>query len=593
MTGPSSVRSSSFVRALQTELERLPDDVPRRAALLNDLARSCVVDDPSRALSLCEEARAIATRHDDREGLFQAQANAVLAHIYRSELEQARALLERLVDDAGPTHVVEVARCRTLRAIIEQRTGDLTAALASAFSAEACLRDSPWEGSLEDASTHNLIGNLLTKLADPAGAIEHYEAASAQFERLGRDDMLTVVANNVAMAHRELGQSKQAIDAFERALSLTDTSDPSYLRAAILGNLALVHIESGSPSKAFEPLRVALSACEAVGARRGQATMHHNLGLAHHATGDLARAEEHFERATTLRAELGEVLDLAEGRLRQGMLLRDLGRTDDAIALLRGILDGKGSTAWSRLRAEAHFALYEIHRARGDLAAALDHHVAFHAESRAVVDDRTMLRQQALSVRLRMRELELDTERLRAREEELERAASTDDLTGLPNRRATEQRLSVELRRARERGRLASVAVVDVDRFKSINDRFSHAVGDATLREVAKALEAALRDGDFVGRYGGEEFVVIFPGASLEAAARACERLRGALERHPWHELVPELGETVTASFGVAETGDSRSVADWLARADSALYRAKEAGRNRVALDWGGSELPS
>lgn len=581
---PPSSRSSSFVRGLEVALQQVDDEPARRVGLLNELARTCVVDDASRSLELCRESLELARACADREGEFHARANEVLALIYLSELDEARTRLAALIE-TPPMRALEVARCRALRSILEQRSGDLTAALASALSAESCLRGSKWEGSLEDALTHNLIGNLLTKLADPAGAIEHYEAAFAKCERLGRDDMLAYLTNNVAYAHRELGQRAETIDAFERALAQTDASEPSYRRASILGNLGLEFVETGRAEEALEWLRAALAMCEAIGSRRGLATIHHTFGLAYRELGDLRAAATHLEQATGIRAELGERLDLAEGRLQQGLLLRDMGLVDEAVERLHGVVEGEGSTAWSRLRAQAHFALYELRRAQGDLASALDHHVAYHAESRAMVDDRMMLRQQALSIRLRMRQLELDHERMRAREEELERAASTDSLTGLPNRRAVEQRLAVELQRAHERGRSASAAVIDVDHFKSINDRFSHAVGDATLREVGRVLERTLRDGDFVGRFGGEEFVVVFPGASVEAAASACERLRVALELHRWSESVPALKGAVTASFGVAEVGECRSITEWLARADAALYRAKDAGRNRVELE--------
>ena len=125
-----------------------------------------------------------------------------------------------------------------------------------------------------------------------------------------------------------------------------------------------------------------------------------------------------------------------------------------------------------------------------------------------------------------------------------------------------------------------SVVMVDLDRFKRINDGFSHAVGDAVLSQVAVLLRACCRSSDGVFRMGGEELVVIMPRCTLSRALAQGERMRAAIERHAWSTLGPGLA--VTASFGVAEAAEGESFECALARADRAMYHAKHAGRNRV-----------
>jgi diguanylate cyclase (GGDEF)-like protein len=469
--------------------------------------------------------------------------------------------------------------------------GDLPAALASAMSALEPLKSPESRASYECAAAHNLVGNLLTKLADPPGAIEHFGIASEIFGQLGRFDVVAIVVNNLGMAYLELEQFDKAVEKLDRALSMLEVTPPTYLRAAVQGNLALARIGQQRAAEALSPLFEALATCEALEARRGLGTMHHNLGLAHHQLGDLKLAATHFEKSVSIRAGLGEALDLAETRVAYARVLRDRGVDDEAIDLLRSVVQGRGSTAWTRLRADAHFALYELRRKEGDLAAALDHHVAFHQESRAFVDDRARLRQQALAVRHETRLIALEREVLRTRGDELEQLARVDALTGLANRRAVDERLAFELRRARSLGRPVSVALLDVDHFKAINDTLSHLAGDAVLRELARVVESRLRAGDFVGRFGGEEFAFVFPGAPLEAARGACERLCSAIRAHTWDSVVPE-GRRVTASFGVAEAGAAPTTTEWLARADRALYRAKSLGRDRVCIDDGAMLRP-
>ena len=155
--------------------------------------------------------------------------------------------------------------------------------------------------------------------------------------------------------------------------------------------------------------------------------------------------------------------------------------------------------------------------------------------------------------------------------------AAQDGLTGLANRRAFDERLASELARAARDGSDLSIAMIDVDRFKQYNDAFGHQAGDDALRLVASVLRASSRESDFVARYGGEEMVVVMPGASPSEAVRVAERLRTNVERALW-PLRP-----VTISVGTATspsaTLDARALT---VGADEALYRAKAAGRNRV-----------
>jgi len=164
----------------------------------------------------------------------------------------------------------------------------------------------------------------------------------------------------------------------------------------------------------------------------------------------------------------------------------------------------------------------------------------------------------------------------------LSRQAQTDALTGLANRRFIGERLDNELAHAQLTGTSLSLLVADIDDFKQINDRFGHAAGDQVLTEVAQVFVRSLRELDLPGRYGGEEFVVILPGARLANARRTAERLRRAIEEV---EITTPRGPVgrVSASFGVAEFPTYTTAPELFEAADKALYEAKDAGKNRVA----------
>lgn len=123
----------------------------------------------------------------------------------------------------------------------------------------------------------------------------------------------------------------------------------------------------------------------------------------------------------------------------------------------------------------------------------------------------------------------------------------------------------------------------DIDNFKQVNDRLSHAIGDEVLRQIAQLFTHHTRDQDIVARYGGEEFVIVFPETTLVDAASACENLRQVVARHPWHSVHPNL--RVTLSMGIADRQPhTDNYEDMLKAADTQMYRAKTSGKNRVCF---------
>ncbi len=164
--------------------------------------------------------------------------------------------------------------------------------------------------------------------------------------------------------------------------------------------------------------------------------------------------------------------------------------------------------------------------------------------------------------------------------DELARLAAVDPLTGLRNRRAIEQYLSDSLSAARRHGLDLSLLIIDVDRFKAFNDSLGHQQGDAVLAHAARVLDGALRAEDAIGRWGGEEFLVVLPGTDEAGALHVTERLRAALaDDQPESARAHQLPVTIT--IGLAEWGEE-SIGELISRADSALYLGKGAGRDTV-----------
>jgi two-component system cell cycle response regulator len=267
------------------------------------------------------------------------------------------------------------------------------------------------------------------------------------------------------------------------------------------------------------------------------------------------------------------------------------------------------ATAWARLQDAAHdLALLSVPLAGGD-ALRLVSRLRAHGEIRDLPlvllagDDQRHAVLRAFDLGASDHVLRpVDASELRARvrnqlrrrryqdllRESLDRSlelAVTDSLTGLRNRRYVRRHLESLLRT----GATAAVLLIDVDRFKPLNDRHGHAAGDEALKEVSARLREHLRSVDVVARYGGEEFLVVMAGAGEEESAAVAERLRASIAERPL--MVGPLALNITVSIGMAVARGQAAADGLIGVADAALYRAKENGRNRVeaatAEDWG------
>ncbi len=191
-----------------------------------------------------------------------------------------------------------------------------------------------------------------------------------------------------------------------------------------------------------------------------------------------------------------------------------------------------------------------------------------------VVSIGMLVMKQYASIRLHLEAL------VRERTHALQDLARRDSLTGISNRRHTDEFISDQIEHARQTGSALSIALLDIDHFKRINDKYLHATGDKVLQHLARVLKDHCRSSDLVGRYGGEEFLVCFPLLDLEGSRLASEKLRLLVEEQHWDGIAPGL--KVTVSLGVAQWKPGMRTEDLVKAADQKLYEAKSAGRNRV-----------
>jgi diguanylate cyclase (GGDEF)-like protein len=383
--------------------------------------------------------------------------------------------------------------------------------------------------------------------------------------------------------------------------------------------LAVLLDETGSPDEALRAFAEALALATAHG--DGQLALHllNNMTYTAYERGDLAAAEELVRRMRTTSAtagiglsatcldtlarvamlggrygEVAEVLAplladdaprhlLDEGNALEEALLtaaeakRELGQAGDAQILLDRVFRLCADHELAGLQARAREQQALLHAATGRYREAFEEYRRFHVETQVLTCAQQDARSRALQAVYQAEEARRATDTFRE-------LAHRDALTGLHNRRHADEELPAALAAGAADGTPVSVALIDLDHFKRVNDTLSHATGDTVLRRVAGLLTAAAPPGALVARIGGEEFVVLLTRTDGAAAVRACERIRAAVAGADWSAVT--RGLPVTCSIGVTTvTGAGPTPATALAAADRNLYAAKRSGRDRVCGD--------
>jgi diguanylate cyclase (GGDEF)-like protein len=587
---------------------RTPDhDAVRIVDELNDHARTTVAEDIARALETAQEALARSDEADYALGRAHALRTIGDCRHRLAEQDEARTCLDEaiVVFREQRDQVGEAAALHTLGSV-EYSRSDYPAALER-FHASLALARAAGARQLES----NALNGAATShyaLGDYPRAAELYRDSLRIRRELGDRAAESGTLSNLGLVHQELGDFASAAELHREALAMKRELGDRQGEANVLANLGVDLHRLGEHGEARALHREALTLAREIGNRHTEAGCLENLGLIAETLGELPEAVALFETALGMQRSLGNRLGEASALARTGTVRLRLGDHTGALGNLGAALHIAEEIGARRLDIDTRRAAADVYAALGDLRAALDH------TTRAADDERELFREQherstaallaGLEVETAQREAErerarsdelehtnealrrIDAERddllgrLRAQATELERLSREDLVTGLATRRHFESQLEARFERAAVDCAPLSVAILDVDHFKLVNDiPRSHRVGDAVLREIAAMLRVGVRDTDLVARWGGEEFALLIDD-DRDAAAAACERIRAALEAHDWTRLHPSI--RVTISVGVAGVGEAASADDLLFVADKRLFEAKDSGRNRV-----------
>ncbi|MDX6684458.1 MAG: hypothetical protein QOF86_586 [Baekduia sp.] len=545
------------------------DDARSALSRALDGARAGYHEAPEASMAVAVRGETRARALGDAAGTARALALQGMITLNRGGMRAAFGLAaeaEAAAEAADdPAATVEVA---VLEAHLSFFSGSYREAL---HHAERCIAIADADGELSlrvyaRRSSCMVLGNLdvpewperLDELL--ALAIEHGDLWE---EAISRNDLAHLRMVN--------GAGAEAMEEMDRAFAVAQHVAPR--NAFALGVLsctrAEIHLTAGQVAEALTDARAAMDHLLSVQGEPNPYLFGMCVCIEVRALLAAGHADEAWRRGREAVQRLGRAVPQA-----RSMILRDVAsaleqaqRMDEAYAAL---------AESGELERLAFRELTELHR---DFERAVVEHRAARREAEVLAAKNGELRTALDQLAAAHRELADRAEQLEALQAQLRDQADRDWLTGLYNRRflaATLERLGTG-DPAREP---LSLAAVDLDHFKSVNDRFGHLIGDRVLARAAELLRETVRGRDVVARSGGEEFVVVMPHTDAVAAGACAERLRAAVAAEPWHELAPGLA--ITASIGVVSAPTAEDVDGLVRLADRRLYAAKGAGRNRV-----------
>ncbi len=513
-------------------------------------------------LALSADAGADAVRdalNQARRSYYEEPADALAVAIRCSEI--ARALSDAAL----------CARARALQGAVSLHRGDLRSALDLVVDAERDAEAS--DDAVARVEVAALKGQVSFFTGSYAEALSHAERSVQLSDQTGNDELRIYARRATCLVFGNVGV-RDLEQRVRDLLALTIASGDRWEETISRNDLACYHQETGDLEAAEREIERALEVGASITPLPSFA-----MGLVYSTRADIrllgGRPEDALadaERAVALLTTKAEANPYVLGvTVRAEVQARmALGQFDDAQQSGEGALTWLGDRV-PQIRSLILSTLATELRAAGRVEAAYD------ALARSAELERQAFRELS-ELQLSLERAAMETSAARALQEQLRDQADRDWLTGLHNRRY----LARELERPAQ-DRLAgplTLAVLDLDHFKSINDGFGHAAGDQVLVRVAGLLLDIVRETDVVVRSGGEEFLVLMPGTDARGGRAVCERIREAVQHAPWERIAPGL--SVTASIGVAFTDAASDLEPLVNLADQRLYDAKRAGRNCV-----------
>ena len=562
----SSRNLSQHIQDLEVQLNSVTD--PRlRIDVLNELAWVIHLNDQEKARSLVEQSYQLAS-----SGKFEQMP--YLAGLAGSLRSQAA-----LNNDAGN---YDLALSQSLRAL------EILESLAD-------------DGSETNLMLLDVLGNIswtYRSFGDYGVAAEYAMKALKRAQALGDSQHEFGMLNILSVIYAESNDLNAALEIGQKVVQHCRLVGHVRGESIALNNLALTYLELGNGAQALEVCRKSLDLAREHGIDRVALTALSTMGEVYLGIKDFGHAEDYLLQALGLARQHKAGSDEFECLLNLGKVYQSQQNDPAALSAIQSALAISRASNDRRGEFQCHELLAEIYEKRKEFTAALQHFKEFHALKETVFNENSAKRLAGLQVShqvetakrdaeihyLKTVELKQEIDERKRAQEILEKLASLDSLTGLLNRREFFVLGEREFQVAQGNGQPLTAILLDLDHFKQINDAHGHVAGDEVLIHTTEMLRKSLRLGEIIGRYGGDEFIILLPGSNCNQGQQVAERLRAEMASQTIATTRGDL--SLTLSLGVVGLRESQSTSLEMLfdLADQALYAAKRAGGNQLAV---------
>jgi diguanylate cyclase (GGDEF)-like protein len=437
------------------------------------------------------------------------------------------------------------------------------------------------------AKLYRNIGIVFWELGDYQEALKYYLQSLTIVEKTEDKKGLARTYNNLGSLYGILNRNADALTYFEKALKLSQTEHLQLQTTYLYNNIGEIYLNGGEPQKALAYFTRSIE--EGSKAPETANTVYATLNIA-----KCYRLLGRYQESKEILESCREAIESGQDRVLHANLLLELARIavasnyyEKALEYLENGLSLAKNAQIKTVALDIYKELTECLPRMNEYSKAVTYfreyiHLKdnYFSEKTAKMVAELETRSRIIKIAHEADLLKQKNAELRAAFKKMEQIAKTDTLTRLPNRREITGKLKEQYRLYVRKNAPFSIAIIDIDHFKKVNDTFGHIEGDRVLRKFGKLIRSALREEDFAGRWGGEEFLLIFPLTTIEEARIITERIRETVVKTSF--LPKEKTVTITVTIGLSQIRDGMSVDKLLSEADTYLYEGKKTGRNRV-----------
>ena len=514
----------------------------------------------------------------------------------RSKTKEVAKLLENLEDEGTPYYQGLAEHLKVL-AFLTFRQREFEEALTIAFRALRLYTQLGYTAEL--AKIFSIIAIIYIELGDFVNAYTYLLKQLSFAEEFDDVETAACAAHDIGLLYDVHTQNTTlALSYFDQAQAQFEALNQAWGSCISKANKSALYIKIGEYEKALVLAKEAL----AYGIKHEHDTAkcyaYCRLGCIHAALDNRTEAISYLNQALILSRQLSYDEISAEALFTKAELFLSSKETETARKLFKEAIKASETVHNDSILRKCYVGISESYKVDGDFHMALNNYESYIAASenekhnenkrklRNIELIKTMetLRQDAEVTKTQNIALVEKVDELNKLQQELYHLSTRDALTNLYNRRYATEQIGIIFSRAKRHNFPLSIALLDLDHFKSINDNFSHLVGDAVLQAVAQILNDSTREIDIASRYGGEEFLLIFPNTAIEGASLVCDRIRVKIESYDWESIAKGL--SVTTSIGLAHGADKENAEELIAIADALLYESKAKGRNTLTTSW-------